>query len=419
MLDLRVIRDRTEEVRENLRNRNVQVDLERLLEADRLVRETIGELEGVRRRRNEIGAKMKGSLPKEERDPLIEEGRGLKEQEPQLETRHRELEAERNELLQQVPNLTHPDSPVGADEEDNRVLREHGERPQLDFEPKDHVELMEALELVDFEGGAKVAGPKFYYLKNEAVLLELALLQFAAGLLREEGFTLFMTPDLARQEILSGIGFNPRGESTQIYSVADTDLSLVATAEITLGGLLSGEILDEAQLPLLCGGISHCFRTEAGSAGRESRGLYRVHQFTKAEMFAFVHPDRSDEMLERFLAIEERIYRELEIPYRVVDICTGDLGAPAYRKYDLEAWMPGRGKWGEITSASNCTDYQARRLNIRFKSPGAKGTRFVHMINGTAIAISRALIAIVENGQRSDGSIRLPRCLGLADIAPR
>ncbi len=202
MLDLRVIRDRTEEVRANLRNRNVQVDLERLLEADRLVRETIGELEAVRRRRNEIGAKMKGSLPKEERAPLVEEGRGLKEKEPRLESRHRELEAERNELQQQVPNLTHPNAPVGADEEDNRVLREHGERPQLDFEPKDHVELMEALELVDFEGGAKVAGPKFYYLKNEAVLLEQALVNFASVLLREEGFTLFITPDLARQEIL-------------------------------------------------------------------------------------------------------------------------------------------------------------------------------------------------------------------------
>ncbi|MCH7479322.1 MAG: serine--tRNA ligase, partial [SAR324 cluster bacterium] len=249
--------------------------------------------------------------------------------------------------------------------------------------------------------------------------LEIALVQFALRLLQEEGFTPFITPDLARQDILDGIGFNPRGESTQIYSIADSDLSLVATAEITLGGLLAGAVLDGEELPLLYAGLSHCFRTEAGSAGRESRGLYRVHQFTKVEMFAYARPEESEAMHQRFLEIEERIYRELGVPYQVVDICTGDLGAPAYRKFDLEAWMPGRGAWGEITSTSNCTDYQARRLNIRFKERGQKGTRFVHMLNGTAIAVPRAMIALIENGQAKDGSIRLPPCLGLADIQTR
>ena len=419
MLDMRVVRDDPEGMRVNLRNRNLQVDLDRLLERDRAARSALAELENIRRRRNEIGRAVKQALEHDVREPLVEEGRALKAREADLERVFQEAESERLELLRQLPNLTHPDAPVGADDEDNRELRREGDLPTFDFQPKDHVELMEALDLVDFEGGAKVTGQKFYYLKNEAVLLELALLNFATGILREEGFTLFITPDLARQEILQGIGFNPRGESTQIYNVEGTDLSLIATAEITLGGLLADEVLDAERLPLLYAGISHCFRTEAGSAGRESRGLYRVHQFTKVEMFAFVSPEDSGSMHERFVAIEERIYRALSIPYRVVDVCTGDLGAPAYRKYDLEAWMPGRGRWGEITSTSNCTDYQARRLNIRFKSKGQKGTRFVHMLNGTAVAVSRAIIALMENGQQADGTVRLPPVLGLADIPPR
>jgi seryl-tRNA synthetase len=419
MLDLRLIREQPDLIRANLRNRNVAVDLDRLLDLDRQVREAIGEVEAVRRRRNEIGASMKAKLAPEQRETLMEEGRRLKDREAELEREQQDAEQLRLELHKQLPNLTHPDAPVGADESANRTLREVGTLPSFGFPPRDHLELMEALDLVDFEGGAKVAGQKFYYLKNEAVLLELALLQYATRVLQKEGFTPFITPDLARQEILDGIGFNPRGASTQIYSIAGSELSLIATAEITLGGLLAGEILEEEQLPLLYAGISHCFRTEAGSAGRESRGLYRVHQFSKVEMFAFTRPEDSDAMHERLLAIEERIFQELEVPYRVVDICTGDLGAPAYRKFDLEAWMPGRGQWGEITSTSNCTDYQSRRLNIRYRPKGEKGTRFVHMLNGTAVAVSRAIIALMENGQRADGSIRLPRPLGLADIQAR
>jgi seryl-tRNA synthetase len=419
MLDMRVIRERKDEVLANVRNRNVQVDVAALLAADEEARAARTELEAVRQRRNEIGAAMKARLPDAERAPLIEEGRALKERESALDERHRAAEERRLALQALVPNFAHPQAPIGRDEADNRELRRSGEPPRFSFEPRDHVALMEALELVDFEGGAKVAGQKFYYLKNEAVLLELALVGYAARLLQGHGFTLFMTPDLARREIVDGIGFNPRGESTQIYSVENSDLSLIATAEITLGGLLADEVLEAERLPLLYAGISHCFRTEAGSAGRESRGLYRVHQFTKVEMFAFTRPEESEAMHERFVGIEEQIYRELGVPFRVVDICTGDLGAPAYRKYDLEAWMPGRGQWGEITSTSNCTDYQARRLNIRFKEKGKKGTTLVHMLNGTAIAVSRALIAVLENGQQADGSIHLPRCLGLADIPAR
>ena len=419
MLDMRDIRAREEEVRANLNARSVELDLDALLAADKQAREATVELDEVRRRRNEIANSMKSLDSQEQRAPLIEEGRALKDKEAQLEAAFEKADAARKELQAQVPNFSHPDSPVGRDDTENKVIRTHGEPPRFDFEPRDHVELMEALDLVDFEGGAKVAGQKFYYLKNDAVLLELALTSFAARLLQEEGFVLTITPDLARREILDGIGFNPRGESTQIYNIENSDLSLVATAEITLGGLYAGVTLEAEQLPLLLAGISHCFRTEAGSAGRESRGLYRVHQFTKVEMFAFTRPEESAAMHERMVGIEEKIYQQLEVPYQVMEICTGDLGAPAYRKYDLEAWMPGRGRYGEITSTSNCTDYQARRLNIRFKEKGKKGTRLVHMLNGTAVAVSRAIIALLENGQRADGSIALPACLGLADINAR
>ncbi len=232
-----------------------------------------------------------------------------------------------------------------------------------------------------------------------------------SSVLLKEGFTPMTTPDLARQEVLQGIGFIPRGPETQIYSIESSDLSLVATAEITLGGLLSGQTIDAEELPLKLCGVSHCFRTEAGAAGKASRGLYRVHQFTKVEMFAYTVPGESDDMLEYLRDMECRIFDGLGVPYRVVDTATGDLGGPAYRKFDLEAWMPGRGDFGEVTSTSNCTDYQARRLNIRYRVKGEKGTRFVHTLNGTAIAISRGLIAVMENSpagrrlNRSAGSV--------------
>jgi seryl-tRNA synthetase len=254
-------------------------------------------------------------------------------------------------------------------------------------------------------------------------LLELALQRYAMEVLIGEGFTPVTTPDLARNDVLEGIGFIPRGPETQIYSVENSDLSLVATAEITLGGLLAGQTLDAEQLPIKMAGISHCFRTEAGAHGRATRGLYRVHQFTKVEMFAFTLPEQSDATLERLRDIECRLFDGLQVPYRVVDTATGDLGGPAYRKYDLEAWMPGRNEFGEVTSTSNCTDYQSRRLNIRYRVKGEKGTHLLHTLNGTAIAVSRALIAVMENHQQADGSIIVPEVLrafvGKERIGPR
>jgi seryl-tRNA synthetase len=318
-------------------------------------------------------------------------------------------------LQRAIPNLSHPDAPIGGDDQANLVLRQgKTPLPQFDFKPLDHVDLGASLDLFDFAGGAKVAGHGFYFLKNDAVLLELALQRYAIDLLMAEGFTATITPDLARNEVLQGTGYIPRGPETQIYSIADSDLSLVATAEITLGGLLADEILEADQLPIKICGISHCYRTEAGAHGRATRGLYRVHQFTKVEMFAFARPEQSDAMLDYFCDLECRLFDGLGIPYRVVDTATGDLGGPAYRKFDLEAWMPGRGEageYGEVTSTSNCTDYQSRRLAIRFRNKGEKGTHFVHTLNGTAIAISRGIIAVVENYQQADGSIVVPEAL--------
>jgi seryl-tRNA synthetase len=308
---------------------------------------------------------------------------------------------------------------VGAGDNANRVVKTWGQVRKFDFQPLDHVALMERLDLVDLEAGARVAGHGFYFLKNEAVFLELALVQLALEKLRNEGFTVFTTPDLARDEVLNGIGFLPRGPEAQIYSIENTDLSLVATAEITLGGSQKDQVIDAARLPLKFAGLSHCFRTEAGAHGRASRGIYRVHQFTKVEMFCFTAPDVavSDAFLDSVVSIEESLFQSLGVPYRIIDTCTGDLGGPAYRKFDLEAWMPGRGEdgageYGEVTSASNCTDYQSRRLGIRTKGlADKKGTHFVHTLNGTAVAATRALIAILENYQQADGSVIVPEVL--------
>jgi seryl-tRNA synthetase len=347
-----------------------------------------------------------------QREARKEEGRLLRAQTAELQERVDQLAAQSDALLRLIPNLSHPAAPVGVDDKANlELFRGKTPVPQFDFPPLDHVQLGEKLELVDFEGGARVAGHGFYFLKNEAVLLELALVRYALEILAGEGFTPTTTPDLARNEVLEGVGFIPRGPETQIYSIEGSDLSLVATAEITLGGLFAGQTIDAEDLPIKLCGISHCFRTEAGAHGRAARGLFRVHQFTKVEMFAYTLPGESDDMLDYLRSLECRIFDGLGVPYRVVDTATGDLGGPAYRKFDLEAWMPGRGDFGEVTSTSNCTDYQARRLGIRYKQKGEKGTRLVHTLNGTAVAVSRALIAVLENYQQKDGSIVVPEVL--------
>jgi len=415
MLDRRFVVENAELVRENCARRGSKADVDRFiaLEGQRKARQLA--VDEHNRRANEVSKSIGKAKDAEEREARKAEGRRLREETTALEAELAAIAADADAILRAMPNLSHPQAPVGADDTANLEIRRGRHEPRkFDFKPLDHVELAERLDLIDFEGGAKVAGHGFYFLKNEAVLLELALQRYALDLLMSEGFTPTITPDLARNEILQGTGYMPRGPETQIYSIADSDLSLVATAEITLGGLLSEEILEADRLPIKVCGISHCYRTEAGAGGRAARGLYRVHQFTKVEMFAFTLPDRSDAMLDYFCELEGRIFDGLGIPYRVVDTATGDLGGPAYRKFDLEAWMPGRGEtgeYGEVTSTSNCTDYQARRLGIRYRNPGEKGTSFVHTLNGTAVAISRAMIAILENYQQADGSVLVPGAL--------
>jgi len=413
MLDSRSLAERRDEIAASIRRRGVRADLDGAIALHAQFAAKQHELNETNRRRNEHQERGKRKLTPEEREEHGAEGRALKEAVARVEAEVDALRTKLDAKLRDLPNFLHASVPDGG-EDDAHELRRVGSPTRFAFEPKDHLALAAAHGLADFDGGARVAGPKFYFLKNEAVLLELALQRYAVDLLLAEGFTPYVTPDLARAEILEGIGFNPRGEETQIYSVANTDLCLVGTAEITLGGLYADTILEEEQLPILMAGISHCFRTEAGAAGRESKGLYRVHQFTKVEMFAITRPEDSDAMHERLLAIEERIYQGLELPYRVVDIAAGDLGAPAYRKFDIEAWMPGRGDrgdYGEISSTSNCTDYQARRLRVRFRRKATKKNEFAHMLNGTAVSNARLILALLENHQRADGTIAIPKAL--------
>ena len=414
MLDKRFVLENIDAVQSNCDRRGVDVDLSRFQQLETERRKLQSEFEDLNRQANLVSKSIGQAKSDEEREERKSAGRHLREQRDALQSRIDGVAAQANDILLGVPNMTHPEAPVG-DESAHNVLR-HGVTPVVtpDFKPQDHVELAERHDLIDFEGGARVAGHGFYFLKNDLVLLDLALQQYALKLLIADGFTPTITPDLARTEVLQGIGFMPRGPETQIYSIEDSDLNLVATAEITLGGLYAEQVIDAEALPIKICGVSHCFRTEAGAAGRASRGLYRVHQFSKVEMFAFTLPDQSEDMLNYFCDLECQIFDGLGIPYRVIDTATGDLGGPAFRKFDLEAWMPGRGdngEYGEVTSASNCTDYQARRLGIRHKIRGGKGTKFVHTLNGTAVATSRAVLAILENCQQKDGSIVVPEAL--------
>jgi seryl-tRNA synthetase len=425
MLDPRILESRRDEIIASCRYRRVDVDVDAAIAAQQRVAEIQTELNDLNRRRNEHQAGGKRKLESAERDAHAAEGRQLKEEVTGFEKRLVDAREVLQALMLAIPNFLHPESPEGG-EADFRELRRVGEPRKFEFQPLDHVALSEKLDLFDFEAGAKVTGQKWYFLKNEAVLLELALQRMAIDYVMEAGFTPFATPDAARKEIVDGLAFSPRGAETQIYSLAGTDLDLIGTAEITLGGIHADALLDEADLPLRMGGISHCFRTEAGAAGRESKGLYRVHQFSKVEMFAIVRPEDSEAMHDEIVAIEERILQALEIPYRVIDIAAADLGAPAYRKFDIEGWMPMRGDggdYGELTSASNCTDYQARRLKTRFRRTGTKKNELVHTLNGTAIAVPRTIVAIVENHQRADGSVAIPAALqsylGLESIGPR
>ncbi|MBT4433110.1 serine--tRNA ligase [Candidatus Falkowbacteria bacterium] len=410
MLDIKIIRENPEKIKQNCKDRQVDIDIDKLLRLDKKIRGSETKIEKLRAKRN-IGSKTKPTPVQ------IKEMKKLGNEIQKLEEKQKPLREEFRELILQVPNLTHPKVHVSDDEDDNPVLDTFKEPTKFDFKPLEHVELAKKHDLIDFDRATKVSGAKFYYLKNELALMEFALIQYALEVVMKHKFIPFSTPDLAKREVLEGLGFNPRGESTQVYNVENSDLSLIGTAEITMGGYHMNEVLEEKDLPKKYVAVSHCFRTEAGSYSKFSKGIFRVHQFTKIEMFQYLTPTTAEKGHDEMLKIEKEIFEGLKLPFRVVDHCTADLGGPSIRTYDLEAWMPGKpnkdnsmGDWAEITSTSNCTDYQARGLNIKYKTKAGK-KEYINMLNGTAIAVGRAIIAIMENYQQKDGSIKIPKVL--------
>ena len=413
MIDVKELKTRYDEIAKNIKDRYMNVDLDKIVKDQEERAALLLEVENLRSKRNETAQKMKQKLDNETRQRYIQEGKDIKEALAEKEARLAVIDEEFKKEAMTIPNYASPEAPIGKEDKDNLAIKFYGEPTRFSFKAKDHVQLGEELDILDFDKGAKVSGQKFYYIKNKAVILQMALERYAMDIVMKHGFTPFITPDVAKEEILNGIGFNPRGAESNIYTIEGTDTCLVGTAEITLGGYYKDTILNKEDLPIKMTGRSHCFRREAGGAGQYSKGLYRVHQFSKLEMFIYCFPEESDMYHKEILSIEEEIFQGLGLPYRIVDTATGDLGAPAYRKFDIEAWMPGRGdegEYGEVTSTSNCTDYQARSLNIRFRDDDGK-IKFVHMLNGTAVALSRAMVAVIENYQNEDGSITIPPAL--------
>jgi seryl-tRNA synthetase len=401
MLDIKFIRENTELVKQSVEARRMNVDIDTLLDLYKqrnAIKQEIEEMQST------INSQSKTKPTPEIIEAMKVLGATKKEREAELIT----IEATYTALLKQVPNMIHADTPTGG-EEDYVVVDERGIIP-TSKNLKDHETLLTVKNVVDFERGAKVVGSKFYYSKNDLVRLNMALLQYGMDIVTKHGFELVETPDMAKNEVIEGAGFVPRGTETQIYNIEGTDLSLIGTAEITMLGYHKDEILDLTNGPKRYAAISHCFRTEAGAYGRTSKGLYRVHQFTKLELFSFCTPNMSDTEHQFILNVEKEIADGLELAYRVIDIPSGDLGAPANRKYDLEAWMVMQDGYGEITSTSNCTDYQSRRMNIRHRNDDGE-MEFVHTLNGTAVVLSRFPIAIIEQMQNEDGSVTVPNVL--------
>jgi seryl-tRNA synthetase len=414
MLDLRSIREDPEPARAALARRGAAEALDELLRLDERRRQLLPEIEARRARQHrasdEIAAAKRSGADAE---PLIAEMRQVSAEVKELEAELAEVEPKRDELLAQLPNLPEPEAPEGSTEDDALVLREVGERPGFQFEVRDHLELGLANRWIDMEKAGAASGSRFAYLLGDLVILELALIRFAIELVGEEAFVPVVPPVLVREGPLFGTGFFP-GEREMIYEIPRDELFLVGTSEVSLAALHADEILAADELPRRYAGLSTCFRREAGAAGKDTRGLFRVHQFDKVEMFSFVRPEDSAAEHQRILGIQERILQALEIPYRVVDIAAGDLGGSAARKFDCEAWIPSQERYREVTSCSNTTDYQARRLGCRFRPDSDAQAVHLHTLNGTAVAVGRTLIALIENGQRADGSVALPPALQAA-----
>lgn len=404
MLDVKFIRDNLELVEHSTKEKGYQINIKEVLKLDDKRRKQLVEVEELRRKRNEIAAKMKGGKPEKS---LIEQGKEVKQKLATLEEDLAETETKFNSALKSVPNIIFDDVPLGG-EEDSVEVKRWGQNKKKGV---DHLDYALSRQWVDFERGARVAGAKFYYLKNELALLENALLQFGIKKVLEKGFSYITVPDLVSAKVLEGTGFNPRSsDQSDEYFIEGEDLGLIATAEIALTGYHMGEIIDEEDLPLMYAGYSACFRKEAGSAGKHTRGLFRVHQFNKLEMYIFCTPEQSQEMHERILSVEEEIWQELNIPYRVINIAAGDLGAPAAKKYDIEYWSPVDQTYRELTSCSNCTDFQARNLSIRVRRKDGQ-VETLHTLNGTAVSLARTMVAVIENYATPGGKLNIPEAL--------
>ncbi len=421
MLDLKLIRDNPELVKAGIRKKHRDPALvDRVLEIDRRRREVVQEVERLRAEQNRASgaiAKLAGGEREQRIVAMREISTSLKSLEPEL----RDIEASLQHALLELPNLPHESVPPGNDAAENVPLRHWGEQPRLGFKPRDHVEVGTRLGILDMERGAKVAGSRFYYLRGAGVLLEQALIRLGMDLLLAEDFTPVIPPVLVRPDIITGAWGGAELDEQQVYRIAGEELALIGTSEQALAGMYKEETLDAAQLPLRLAGISWCFRREAGSYGKDVRGIYRVHQFDKLEMFSLTLPEASWTEHEYLVSLHERLLQRLELHHRVVAVCGGDSSAPSAKTYDVETWMPARGEYGETSSVTNCTDFQARRLGIRVRR--ATGTAYAHTLNGTAVATSRALVAVLENYQQKDGTVRVPDALvpymnGITVIAP-
>ncbi len=404
MLDVNFIRQNQALVEKSTREKGYDVNISDLLDLDDKRKSLLQSVDELRRQRNEIASRMKGGKPSAE---LIAEGKAIKDQLAAKEPELSKIESELNTLLKSVPNIIFDDVPLGG-EEANLEIKTWGEKKKSGV---DHLDYAVSRGWVDFERGAKVAGAKFYYLKDGLALLENALLQFGIKKVTEHGFHFMTVPDMVSSRVLEGCGFNPRSSAqSDEYFIEGEDLAMIATAEMPLTGFHMDEIIDEKDLPLCYAGYSACFRKEAGTYGKYTRGLFRVHQFNKLEMYVFCLPEKSQEMHEQLLAIEEEILQDLGVPYHIISNAAGDLGAPAAKKYDIEYWSPVNQKYQEITSCSNCTDFQARSLNIRVRRQDGT-VEVLHTLNGTAIPLARALVVMIENFAELDGKLHVPEVL--------
>jgi seryl-tRNA synthetase len=414
MLDIKLIREHPEIVKENLNRRG---DLEKLAWVDELIkvdrewRDDKKQVEQLRHQRNLLSEKIaEMKRKKEDASEQLKETQQIPDEIRKIEEEIKTFEERTRYILLRLPNILHSSVPVGKDDSENVEIKRWGEAREHDFKPKSHIDLMADLNLLDLDRAAKVSGARFYYLKNEAVVLELALERFALDFLRTKGFTLIEPPFMIKKEPYEGVTSLADFEDT-LYKIEGEDLYLIATSEHPMGAMFMNEVLPAESLPLRCAGISPCFRKEAGAHGKDTKGIFRVHQFNKIEQFIFCKPEDSWNLHEELLANAEAIYQKLDIPYRVVNICTGDIGTVAAKKYDIEGWMPVQKTFRELVSCSNCTDYQARRLNIKYREKTGEKSEFVHTLNSTAIATTRTIVAMVENNQQEDGSIKIPKAL--------